>query len=59
MSSVPKITAEQARNDSVISDALLICAYDSPEKFQRYHLDGARSLQDFRPRSRPFRVSAS
>jgi hypothetical protein len=30
--------------------ALLVCAYDSDEKFHNVHLDGAISLADFRGR---------
>lgn len=29
-------------------DALLVCAYDSDDKFRQFHLDGAISLDEFR-----------
>jgi rhodanese-related sulfurtransferase len=29
------------------ADTLLVCAYDSEEKFQQNHLDGAMSLEEF------------
>jgi hypothetical protein len=33
------------------SSALLVCAYDSEEKFQANHLEGAISLAEFRSRA--------
>ena len=30
--------------------ALLVCAYDDEEKFKRFHLEGAISLNEFRSR---------
>lgn len=33
------------------SGALLVCAYDSDEKFRANHLEGAMSLDDFRLRA--------
>ena len=32
--------------------ALLVCAYDSDEKFENNHLEGAISLSDFKARER-------
>ena len=32
-------------------DALLVCAYDEGEKFDKYHLEGALSLYDFEARA--------
>lgn len=32
------------------SGALLVCAYDEPEKFEENHLEGALSLEQFRKR---------
>ncbi len=47
-----------SRNDVLSADkvhkrirngsTLLVCAYDSDEKFQKFHLEGAISLSDFR-----------
>ena len=45
---VPKIDVTQAWNDIEVSDALLVCAYDSQEKFRRNQLQGAISLDDLR-----------
>jgi hypothetical protein len=45
---VGKINVEQARHDVEVSDALLVCAYDSQEKFAANHLQGAESLDNLR-----------
>lgn len=45
-----KIDVRQARKDVQESDALLICAYDSQEKFEANHLEGAISLKEFQAR---------
>lgn len=42
-----RIDPEQARAHLTSSDALLVCAYDTPEKFRESYLDGAMSLQEF------------
>lgn len=47
---VKKIEVTQARHDVEVSDALLVCAYDNPEKFEKYHLAGAISLDDLQSR---------
>ena len=49
---VDRIDPQEAkrRMDSV-PGALLVCAYDSPAKFEQYRLEGAISLEDFRSRS--------
>lgn len=44
-----KITPEQAHRD-VQAGAMLVCAYDDPEKCQKYMLEGAVSLADFQSR---------
>jgi len=44
--SVTEIGAKQARHDVEISDALLVCAYESQEKFESHYLQGAMSLDD-------------
>lgn len=46
--SAPKIDVKQARHDVEVSDALLVCAYDSEEKFASNHLQGAIPLADLR-----------
>lgn len=45
---VTKIDATQARHDVEVSDALLVCAYDDREKFEKNHLAGAMALDDLR-----------
>lgn len=39
-----KIDVKQARHEIEESDALLVCAYDSQDKFESNHLEGAMSL---------------
>jgi rhodanese-related sulfurtransferase len=50
MMAVQKIDVTQARHDVEVSDALLVCAYDNQEKFEKYHLADAISLDDLRSR---------
>jgi hypothetical protein len=45
-----KIDVSQAKKDLEESDALLVCAYDSQEKFAANHLQGALSLDELRSR---------
>jgi hypothetical protein len=48
---VLKITPQEARDRiEARPPALLVCAYDSDEKFRQNHLDGAVSLQELRAR---------
>jgi hypothetical protein len=42
-----RIDPRQAHED-MESGALLVCAYDDPDKFEQYRLDGALSLAEFR-----------
>ena len=48
MSEVERIATEKAREQVSMGKALLVCAYDSDEKFAKYHLEGATSLSGFR-----------
>lgn len=48
MPEVERITAEKAREKVSLGKALLVCAYDSDDKFTQYHLEGAISLSDFK-----------
>lgn len=48
MSEVERISAEEARKRVQSGSALLVCAYDSDEKFQKMKLEGALSLSEFR-----------
>lgn len=41
-----RIGPQQARQD-MQGGALLVCAYDSQEKFEQNHLEGAISLDEF------------
>ena len=41
-----RIDPDTARAHIASSNALLVCAYDSPEKCQRYALQGAIRLDD-------------
>lgn len=55
---IERIDARQARAHLTQGDALLVCAYDSQEKFLNNRLGGALSLEDLQtfeadlPRSR-------
>jgi len=44
---VQRISPEAAQKH-VNSDALLVCAYDDPHKFEQNHLAGAISLDEFK-----------
>ena len=45
---VQRISPPEARRRMESGGALLVCAYDSQEKFQSNHLEGAMSLGEFR-----------
>ena len=47
MSQVEKISPQEAHKHVSSGTALLICAYESDEKFARFHLDGAIPLSQF------------
>lgn len=44
------ISAAEARKHVQSDDALLVCAYDSDEKFKKACLEGAISLQELKAR---------
>lgn len=48
MSDIERISAVDIRPRVQSGEVLLVCAYDSDEKFQRNHLEGAISLSDFK-----------
>lgn len=58
MNDILRITPEEARRKVLAGEALLVCAYNSDEKFQLLHLEGAIPLSELRqqqatlPRSR-------
>lgn len=45
---VTRIAAEDARQKVQAGEALLVCAYDSDDKFNQMPLEGGVSLSDFR-----------
>jgi len=47
MAEATRISAQEARVAVQGGKALLVCAYDSDEKFRSNHLEGAISLSDF------------
>jgi hypothetical protein len=50
MSEVQRISVDEARQKVQSGSALLVCAYDNDEKFQKLKLEGALSLSEFRSR---------
>lgn len=46
----PRINVKQARHDAEVADALIVCAYDSQEKFTANALAGAISLDELKSR---------
>ncbi len=46
MSEPVRISPEEARHKATSGQALLVCAYDDPEKFSQNHLEGALSFQE-------------
>lgn len=50
MAEIPRVSPQDARKKVESEGALLVCAYDSEEKFNQMHLEGAMSLEEFRSR---------
>ena len=50
MADIVRISPEETKARLSSGSALLVCAYDSNEKFSRFHLEGAISLSDFKER---------
>jgi hypothetical protein len=50
MSDILRVTPSEIRERVLSGKTLLICAYDSEEKFQANHLEGALSLAEFKSR---------
>jgi uncharacterized protein (TIGR02284 family) len=48
---VDRIGPREARQRVESGVAMLVCAYDSDDKFQEYHLEGAISLHEFETRA--------
>ncbi len=47
MTDVARVTAIEIRPRVQSGDALLVCAYESDEKFKAHHLEGAMSFSEF------------
>lgn len=47
MNQIQSVSAQEAHTRARDGIALLICAYESDEKFSKVHLDGAISLRSF------------
>jgi rhodanese-related sulfurtransferase len=47
---VERISAQQAHQEVRSGKSLLVCAYDSKEKFRDNHLEGAISFSEFESR---------
>lgn len=50
MANVERVFPERVRQHMAANSALLVCAYDSEEKFRQNHLEGAISLATFKSR---------
>ena len=49
--SVPvRVKPQEAASSLKMGQALLVCAYDSEERFSMFHLDGAISFSEFESR---------
>jgi len=45
-----RISAELAREKSMSGEALLVCAYEDADQFEKHHLEGAMTWQTFESR---------
>ncbi|PLX99652.1 MAG: ArsR family transcriptional regulator [Desulfuromonas sp.] len=52
---IKRVTPQEANRRVQSGEALLICAYDSDEKFEKLHLAGAISLSQFKARQSDLR----
>lgn len=50
MTELTIITVDDAYKRTKSGNALLVCAYDDKERFQKFHLEGAIPYQDFESR---------
>jgi rhodanese-related sulfurtransferase len=50
MPNVPRIDVHEARRRVQAGDALLVCAYDDPEKYARMQLEGSIGLDELQAR---------
>lgn len=51
MSEPVRATPEETRKKVLAGKALLVCAYETDEKFMKTHIEGAISLNDFKKRT--------
>ncbi len=51
MAPIPRTPPEETRTRVQSGKALLVCGYDSDEKFRAMHLEGGISLAEFRTRA--------
>jgi hypothetical protein len=45
-----RIPPEEARQKVSDGDAIMVCAYENEDKFNKMHLDGAISMNEFKSR---------
>ncbi len=48
MSEVSRLSAEQVRKGVLAGTTVLVCAYDDDAKFEKFKLEGAIPLSDFK-----------
>ena len=48
MPDISRLSAEQVRKGVAAGTTVLVCAYDNDEKFEKYKLEGAIPLSDFK-----------
>ena len=51
MAEVIRIDVQETSGKVAADQALLVCAYDSDDKFAQYHLEGGISLAELREKS--------
>jgi len=51
MGNISRLTAETVREGVLAGDTLLVCAYESDEKFGSYKLEGAIPLSAFKKKA--------
>jgi hypothetical protein len=59
MANIERTHPERARQHTAANSALLVCAYDSEERFRQNHLEGAISLAAFKSRLHTIPKTAS
>lgn len=56
MEGIVRVSPREAHEQAKAGQAILVCGYESDARFEKYHLDGAISFNDFKARfsSLPF-----